>query len=392
MFYERFSSFQKLVRVISYCRRFICNARQGDLQHLMGMLTQQDLRASTEALIRMVQEEAFPSERRLLLKGQCLPRYSKLLGLDPFLKDGIVRIGGRLRNAELPFDSKHPAVLPARHRITELIFEDVHRRQLHAGAQGTLAAIRECYWPLGARHTVRKIIRKCMKCFRASPRSSQQIMGNLPAQRTRPARPFSIVGVDYCGPFFIREGVRKTMRKIKSYVILFVCMSTKAVHIELVLNMTTEAYLVAFKRFIARCGRPAEIHSDNGSTFIGANNALKELHDMFNNEERYSKIISDLGTEGISWQFIPPRAPHFGGIWEAAVKATKHHLTRVAGEASLNYVQLYTLLTQIEAVLNSRPLTPLSTDPNDLSFLSSADFLIGASLTSYTEPDLTTTK
>lgn len=166
-------------------------------------------------------------------------------------------------------------------------------------------------------------------------------------------------------------------------------MSTKATHLEVVSDLTTEAFLNAFKRFISRRGKPSDIFSDNGTNFVGANRELEDLRKLFAQEKHQRKIIDTTSSEGIKWHFIPPRAPHFGGLWEAVVKSFKSHFYKVASEAALTFEEASTLVTQIEAILNSRPLCALSSDPNNLNYLSPGHFLVGSSLISYPEPDIT---
>jgi hypothetical protein len=165
-------------------------------------------------------------------------------------------------------------------------------------------------------------------------------------------------------------------------------MTTKAVHIELVSDLTTDAFLATLKRFIARRGIVTDLFSDNGTNFVGANNELHNLEQLFKNQINREKIVNTLANDQITWHFIPPRAPHFGGLWEASVKSLKNHLKRVIGDAHLTFEAFSTVLTQIEAILNSRPLTPMSNDPNDLSCLTAGHFLIGDSMTSFPHPDL----
>lgn len=217
-------------------------------------------------------------------------------------------------------------------------------------------------------------------------------MGNLPMHRVAMARPFSSTGVDFCGPIFIREGRRKNSKHIKAYVAVWVCMATKAVHLEVVSDLSTDAFLNAFKRFIGRRGKPSDVFSDNGTNFVGANRELEDLRKLFAQEDHQHKIIDATSNEGIKWHFIPPRAPHFGGLWEATVKSFKGHFHKVASEAALTFEEASTLVIQIEAILNSRPLSALSSDSNDLSYLSPGHFLVGSSLISYPEPDITQVK
>ncbi|XP_071644514.1 uncharacterized protein [Temnothorax longispinosus] len=205
-------------------------------------------------------------------------------------------------------------------------------------------------------------------------------MGQLPPARVTPVRPFHNTGVDYCGPFFVRDRVRRNSKQYKAYVAIFVCMVTKAIHLELVEDMTTTAFIGALKRFISRRGKVVNMYSDNGLNFRGADN---EMQDLFQSPDLQHAATE----ERLNWHFIPPKAPHFGGLWEAAVRS-KQRLTKTIGDASLTVVEMMTVLAQVEAILNSRPLTPLSDDPLDLSALTPAHFLIGDFSTSYPEPDI----
>ncbi|XP_075151125.1 uncharacterized protein LOC142225233 [Haematobia irritans] len=174
----------------------------------------------------------------------------------------------------------------------------------------------------------------------------------------------------------------------KVYLAVFICFSVKAVHLELVPELTTESFISALKRFIARRGHCSTIYSDNATNFIGANRELREMLKSFMSDDHYKMVNEACGEAGITWRFIPPRSPHFGGLWESAVKQAKHYIRRTIGYHILSHDEMHTVCYQSEAIINSRPLTPLSSDPNDLRPLTPAHFLIGRPLTTLAEPSV----
>ncbi|XP_055597349.1 uncharacterized protein LOC129747262 [Uranotaenia lowii] len=233
---------------------------------------------------------------------------------------------------------------------------------------------------------VRNVVHQCLRCFKTKPTPIQQFMGELPTERVTASRPFTKTGVDYFGPIYVRPGPRKPASK--AYVALFVCLSTKAVHLELVSDLSTDRFLQALRRFIGRWGRIADIFSDNGTNFIGAKNYLQEIHQLFTSKQHQEMVSKHCADEGIQWHLNPPRAPHFGGLWEAAVRSAKHHILRVIGDQPLPFEDMSTLLVQVESCLNSRPITQLTDDPNDLEPLTPSHFWLGSSLQCLPERDL----
>lgn len=341
------------------------------------------------AIVGMVQREVFADELKALSEGKSVARSSPLRWFTPAVdENGILRVGGRLSHSQETHDTKHPMVLPAKHPLTQLIFEDYHEQLLHAGPQQLLAAVRQRFWPLGGRNTARSVYHRCQRCFRAKPIVLQQQMGQLPSARVTACKPFLKVGLDFFGPVFTKAGRGRTA--IKSYVAVFVCMCTKAVHMEHVSDLSTERFLQALRRFIARRGRPSDIYSDNGTNFVGARNQLLELFNILESDREV--ICREATKEGINWHFNPPSAPHFGGLWEAAVRSAKYHLLRVLGNSTVSAEDFNTLLVQVEGVLNSRPLTPLSDDPTDLEPLTPAHFLTGGPIHALPEPDYSNEK
>lgn len=206
-------------------------------------------------------------------------------------------------------------------------------------------------------------------------------MGDMPEARVTPSRPFLNTGVDFAGPIHLKSrGGRGNIQSIKGYIALFVCRSTKAIHLELVSSLSTEAFIAALKRFIARRGIPSEILSDNGSNFVGAKNELHELYKLCQSQNFYTLTSQYLSQNEIRFSFIPPRSPHFGGLWESNIKCVKFHLKRVCN-STLTLEEMSTLLTQNEAILNSRPYVPTSSDVEDLDALTPGHFLIGTQMT-----------
>ncbi|XP_066589589.1 uncharacterized protein [Prorops nasuta] len=378
---QRFSDLNKSCRILSYVCRF-CNRLKRSSSEV-GFITPLEIDESLLFLIKCVQMECFSLEFRTLEKNQ--PIKGKLSRLALFIDNqNMIRVGGRLANSHYSYDKKFPLLLPSKHELTKRVILDEHLRSFHAGPQLLLYSVRQRFWPLRGRNLVRGIVHDCVRCFKARPNALFFKMGNLPQPRITPSYPFNSTGVDYAGPFLIKNKKGRGYKLEKCYIALFVCFCTKALHLEIVTDLSKDSFIAALRRFVSRRGKPANLHSDNGTSFVGAHNELKDLGSFLNTEN--VKLSESAGSIGINWHFIPAYSPHMGGLWEAGVKSVKFHLKRIASTANLTYEEFYTLLTQIESLLNSRPLSPLSTDPNDFIPLTPAHFLIGRTFATVVDP------
>lgn len=376
--WERFSSLTRMKRVLAYCRRLLLNNENKKKKYL----TTGEMNTVLQCCITYYQHAAYETDIEYIKKNGKVKKSSSLISLTPFIdKNNLLRVGGRLQNANLPVTSKHPIIIPSNQHITTLLINDAHNQTLHGGIQLMMTYLRSNYWIINLKSAVRKCIRNCTVCIINKGKTNNQLMGELPAVRVSPQRAFLNSGVDYAGPVMLRTSKGRGHHATKGYICLFVCMATRAIHLEAVTDLTSQAFLAAFRRFVARRGRCIHLFSDNGTNFVGA---AKELKELFKEGERSisKEICEHLATDGTTWHFIPPRMPNYGGLWEAGVQSAKKHLARVSKDTKLTYEEMATLLTQIEACLNSRPLCQLDNTVETMSPLTPGHFLIGEPLIS----------
>ncbi|XP_055714374.1 uncharacterized protein LOC129808613 [Phlebotomus papatasi] len=383
-FISKFSSFMKATRVLAWVKRGVENFKYNLLKRRttrsvsnstksQQFLQVSELQAAEKILIRWDQERHLSSTIRLLKSNHSNNVITPIRKLHPYMdSNDILRVGGRIQFSENSYDARHPIILP-QGTLALWIARAEHLRLLHAGPQLTLASMRQKYWAIHGRNLVRKIVRECIVCIRAKPITSQQLMGSLPECRVNLVRPFLHTGVDFTGHVTIKRTPRGSSHE-KAYVCIFICMSSKAVHLEVLTSLSSKAFISAFRRFIARRGMPSHMYSDNATNFVAGE---KEIRQILNDHNMQQEIVNITSGLNIQWHFNPPSAPHQGGLWEAAVRSFKHHFKRVIGTMILTYEELNTVVVQIEAVLNSRPLVTIHDNPGDLQCLTPGDFLIG---------------
>ena len=390
-----FSSYSRLIRVVTWCMRFVSNLRRTlEERQLIPLQTLQEQRRVELIFLKQSQSRFFQEEIDCLQKGKDLPRKSVLLQRRPFLDpDSLLRVGGRLRRMDLKEDQMHPTILHRKDSLTTLIARHVHHKNMHVGPTGLMGILNLDYHIIGVKALAKDISKTCITCQKIYARTTDQIMGQLPPQRACPAPPFTATGADFAGPFTLRKGHTRKPVWIKGYVCLFVCLTTKSIHLELVMDLSTEAFLAALKRFVARRGRPSTLMTDNGTNFVGARRELSELYQLLSTSKARESMSQYLADQKIKWLHTPARSPHFGGIWEAGVKQMKMLLHKTLGTQRLTSEEFYTVITEVEAILNSRPLTPLDSAPLDgAQALTPGHFLVGRSLKALPERPDTTTK
>lgn len=373
------SSLTRIIRVIAWIQRFITNLRnktKSDTAHL----TTSEINAATRSIVLHVQRVEFKSEYKQIMQSKTVSRSSSIYKLNPYLDPtGIIRVGGRLKNSDLPPEMKNPIIIPYKGRFTQLLIAQAHTSTLHGGPRLTLTYIRQRYWIVSGNRAVKAELQKCIRCHRFNKAENHQVMGDLPHHRITPCRPFTHTGVDFTGHVDIKLNKGRGVRTTKGYIAIFICMATKAVHIELVSDLSTETFLAAFQRFCARRGTPKHMYSDCGTNFIGAAKVLRQEFENFKQLVLTSDVMNKFADLEVEWHFNAPAWPSAGGLWEAAVKSMKHHLRRVLGEQKLTYEEFTTLLAKIEGCLNSRPLCPLTEDPEEFyNCLTPGHFLTGS--------------
>lgn len=291
---SKYSSIAKLQRIIAYCLRMKLK------RSTTPYINVHEFQHSMKLIIRLLQKMHFQEEIQDIKSKRALKSNSKLKSLNPIIDhDQILRVGGRLQNSNLNSSAQHPIILPKNDHVTDLIIRQEHQINGHTGVQTTLYLLRRKYWIIDGRSQVWKIVKSCVKCCKVNPSKVEYLMGNLPTPRVNESRPFTHVGIDYCGPFILKQKKFKNRVSMKVYVAVFICLAIKAVHLEVVSNLTTEAFIAALRRFISRRGTCAHIYSDNGTTFVGAQNELKKIISQLHMENNHKQIAEFLMPHGI---------------------------------------------------------------------------------------------
>ncbi|XP_022518476.2 uncharacterized protein LOC111188878 [Astyanax mexicanus] len=347
---QKFSDWSRVVRAVARLKRAIKEFK-GLKQRTNKSTSLEERKEAEFAIVRLVQEEPFSHEiKRLKLKDKdAETKDSKLCKLSPFLdEEGILRVGGRLSQAMLHPHVKHPAILPKNSHISDLLIKHCHEKTQHQGRGMTVNEIRaNGWWIMGCSSAVSSHIFKCVKCRKFRRCAEEQRMGDLPQDRTETVPPFTYTGIDCFGPIYVKEG----RKELKKYGLVLTCLCSRAIHIEVVDDLTTDAFINALRAFIALRGHVRQLRCDQGTNFVGAKREFAELMKGMDQEK-----VQALGCEFL---MNPPAASHRGGAWERQIRTIRSVLTAILDQSAqrLDGTSLRTFLYEVMAIINSRPLT-----------------------------------
>ena len=338
-------------------------------------LSLETLQNAETVIVKHVQSQYFANEIKTLENIQNdssrISKNSAIYRLDPILVNGVLRVGGRLSLSNLPYDAKHPIILPKQSLISKLIMFDAHKNVGHLGKNSMLSNLRQKYWIPNANSAAKQIISKCVMCRKYQAKVGEQKMSDLPKDRITPDEPpFTRVGVDYFGPIEVKRG----RSIVKRYGVIFTCLASRAVHLEVAYSLDTDSCINALRRFIARRGSVKVMRSDNGTNLIGCDRELREETMKWNE----SKIQKEMQQSCIQWHFNPPSGSHFGGVWERLIRSVRKILYSLLQErlVRLDDEMLHTLFCEVELILNNRPITTISDNHSDLEALTPNHLLL----------------
>ena len=388
---SRFGNIIRLLRVTALVLRIVSRLTRKNRKLIVEnpenkasdyvRLNSADINEAETTWIKSIQASSFPKEIEFLSrdpkKSEHLtpPSYVTQFGLY-FDNEGVIRCKGRINNASLPIPAKNPILLPSNHELVRLFIHESHCAVKHNGIKDTLTHLRERFWIVRGRESVKKFIRSCRVCRKAEGAPYNEVeFADLPSERVSEDPPFTHVGIDFAGPLYVLDELSKTKETVKVYILLFTCASTRAVHLELTRGLCVEAFLLAFRRFATRRGLPATLNSDNAKTFKSSSKDIRSI-------TRSEEVWNYLTNRRITWSFIVEKAPWWGGYWERLIRSVKRPLKKILGRATLNFEQLRTILVEIEGVINARPITYVYDDQDSISYaLTPSDMIYGRRVT-----------
>ena len=355
-----FSSFYKLKKAAAWLVRFkqFLSTSKSNRPISRSYLTLRELQNVELNLIKYEQRQTFGELLKRIPTSahseHCLPKNS-LNKLNPILVNGVLRVGGRLENAPIAFNARHPIIMPHVSHLTNLIVKHCHEAVSHGGINMTMNLVAQRFWAVKCTSVVRRVIKDCIRCRRKFAKPQEQVMADLPFARLQlNTHPFACTGVDYFGPLMIQ--IKRS--KVKRYGCLFTCLTSRAIHLEVAIDLTSDAFIDVLRRFLCRRGPVNHMFSDNGTYLVGAVKILRECINEWNQQQIQDFLLK----RGIQWTFMPPTASHMGEAWERQIRSVRRMLISIADDQCLSDDQLHTFLLEAESIMNSRPLIPITLD------------------------------
>ncbi|XP_076032463.1 uncharacterized protein LOC143020186 [Oratosquilla oratoria] len=363
---EHYSSLYRLKKAVGWWLRLIQFLKKIPQNSPLEI---HELKHAENLIVKHVQGRAYFHETKNIEAGKTVLKSSSIYKLSPILIDGLLVVGGRLKHAALNGQAINPVILPHNHRLSTLIVRDCHNSS-HVGVEWTLSRVRKKFWIIRGRKLVKRVKMDCIVCKRLYGAPMNQRMSDLPPERCEPGGPaFRYVGVDLFGPFHVKVG----RSEMKRYGCLYTCFTTRAIHIEKLDSLQTDAFINGFVRFTARRGYPSKVWSDNGTNLVGARAELaRSVRDL----DR-SLIVRETRRRDVEWSFNPPSASHHGGVWERMIRSVRKVLFALVIKCPRMIDDvLQTLFCEAESIVNSRPLTKCSDDASDESPLTPNHLLL----------------
>ena len=358
---NKYSNYNDLLRNTSYLFKFLTKLKGGDARQMAKFYW-----------IRKAQEECFKQEIEFLqspteTNDKLIPPL--VLNLNLFLdKEGILRSRGRISKClYYNYDVHNPILLPKTHKLTQLIINYCHGKVQHLGIGTTLNFLREQgYWIPKGRSAVKGTISDCTLCRKFNALAFKYPkFTDMPKHQMNLVQPFEHTGVDYTGHIWVRNSENGVSTKM--FILIFTCLNIRAVHFELLPDMTTKNFILAFQRFCNLYSIPRFLYSDNARTFLKGGSILEQS--LNSNEFR-----EELEKSGIKHIKIPLYSAWIGSAWERLIRVLKTCLFKTVGRAQLSYYELLTTLSNIKLAMNSRPLTYRSST-DQLEFITPNSFL-----------------
>lgn len=355
--FQRFSTFRSLVRGVAFLVHMAKSCEHTNQKrnckgwHRCDLpRTPDEMDQARNVILQATQKAAFSKELSALQVNQVISKNSRLRKLSPVMEDNLICVGGRLKHSQVAAAEKNPIILPKDTHISLLLTRHHHEQVKRL-------------WILGGKALINSVLHKCITCRKLRGKLEEQRMADLPPERLKTCPPFTYVGLDVFGPWCVTtRRTRGGQAESKRWAIMFCCMSSRAVHVEVIESMDTSSCINALRRFFALRGPAKQLRSDCGSNFIGA---CKELG-MDKKVQRY------LSEQGCSWEFNPPHSSHMGGSWERMIGIARRILDSMFLQLNtrLTHEVLCTLMAEVTAIINARPLLPVSADPEQPFILS----------------------